>query len=647
MRRTKPTKFDAAKYDDIVSGVKAIYRDMVRPLEEQHLVSNFHYPLLTEQDFDAKPMVLLIGSYSVGKTSFIKYLLDQVYPGCHIGPEPTTDYFQAIMYGVSEREIPGHALVSNPNSPFHELSQFGNAFLSRFAGCEVPSDFAKGCTLIDTPGVLAGRKQTIDRQYSHEDVIKWFAPRCDMILLMFDAHKVDIADELKEVIRNLEGYDDKVRVVLNKADSLEPSEMLKINSALTWNLARILHGAEVRRIYVGSFWDQPLQPSYMSELFEKETAALLNDLASLPRNNTTAKLNDLVYRTRMVRVQALVLAALRSEMPKMGVGKDKKQRELIAGLEEVFVKVSRTHNIPPGDFPDVAKFRHTLATTEACRDFSKFKRLDDKLLLQLDCIIRDHVGALMSEFEAIQTAAPQLPCGGMREPEPKGNPAQMAWQPTLQGRTAIGPALPAPSLPYPEASRHLSRTTAPSTSGHWGGAGGSGSDGCGSGGCDSDGCHRSGGAVAAPIDPWSNASTKPADASSVVDHLFGRPGTGAGASAGPSAGPTHTPALQTAALVMSVTWAVTAAEKAKYDSIFQQMQPEEGRVGGNKVAPVLKRSGLSTEVLRDIWNLVDMHEDGFLDADWFAVAMHLTMKTKRGEPIPESLPVALIPPSCR
>ena len=52
-------------------------------------------------------------------------------------------------------------------------------------------------------------------------------------------------------------------------------------------------------------------------------------------------------------------------------------------------------------------------------------------------------------------------------------------------------------------------------------------------------------------------------------------------------------------------------------------------------------------MLRDIWNLVDVNEDGLLDADWFAVAMHLTMKTKKGESLPPSLPEALIPPSCR
>ena len=47
--------------------MKSIYRDKIRPLEEQYMVNQFHYPLLTDDDFDAKPMILLVGSYSTGK----------------------------------------------------------------------------------------------------------------------------------------------------------------------------------------------------------------------------------------------------------------------------------------------------------------------------------------------------------------------------------------------------------------------------------------------------------------------------------------------------------------------------------------------------------------------------------------------------
>ena len=47
-----------------------------------------------------------------------------------------------------------------------------------------------------------------------------------------------------------------------------------------------------------------------------------------------------------------------------------------------------------------------------------------------------------------------------------------------------------------------------------------------------------------------------------------------------------------------------------------------------------------------LWNLVDVNS-GVLDRDYFAVAMHLTMRTKRGQPLPTTLPPELVPPAHR
>lgn len=35
-------------------------------------------------------MILLVGQYSTGKTTFIRHLLERDFPGIRIGPEPTT-----------------------------------------------------------------------------------------------------------------------------------------------------------------------------------------------------------------------------------------------------------------------------------------------------------------------------------------------------------------------------------------------------------------------------------------------------------------------------------------------------------------------------------------------------------------------------
>lgn len=47
--------------------------------------------------------------------------------------------------------------------------------------------------------------------YVRAEVIKWFAERADMIIVMFDAHKLDISDELKTVLDVLKPHQDKIR----------------------------------------------------------------------------------------------------------------------------------------------------------------------------------------------------------------------------------------------------------------------------------------------------------------------------------------------------------------------------------------------------------------------------------------------------
>ena len=61
----------------------------------------------------------------------------------------------------------------------------------------------------------------------------------------------------------------------------------------------------------------------------------------------------------------------------------------------------RTHQIPAGDFPDVNKFRHTLATADACRDFAKFRKVDSATLASLNALISSDVSNLMAKFESI------------------------------------------------------------------------------------------------------------------------------------------------------------------------------------------------------------------------------------------------------
>jgi hypothetical protein len=60
----------------------------------------------------AKPQVLLVGQYSVGKTSFIRYLLGRDFPGQRIGPEPTTDRFTGTYQAYEDECAHGNLYLS-------------------------------------------------------------------------------------------------------------------------------------------------------------------------------------------------------------------------------------------------------------------------------------------------------------------------------------------------------------------------------------------------------------------------------------------------------------------------------------------------------------------------------------------------------
>lgn len=127
----KNLKKDPELFQNVSEGLRRLYRTKLFPLEDTYRFHDFHSPALEDADFDNKPMVLLVGQYSTGKTTFIRHLMEQDFPGMRIGPEPTTDSFIAVMHGEQDGVIPGNALVVDPKKPFRKLNAFGNAFLNR------------------------------------------------------------------------------------------------------------------------------------------------------------------------------------------------------------------------------------------------------------------------------------------------------------------------------------------------------------------------------------------------------------------------------------------------------------------------------------------------------------------------------------
>lgn len=366
----------------VIEELKRLYKTKIQPLEQLYRYDVFNTACISDAEFDSKPQVMLIGQYSVGKTTFIRYLLGRDWAHIHIGPEPTTDRFTALMDGPEDRTILGNPLSVMADMPYKGLERFGNQFLSRFEGIIMPSPVLRNITLIDTPGVLSGEKQRVNRGYDFCQVCSWFASRADLIILLFDAHKLDISDEFRNAIDSLKGNDDKIRCILNKADQVDRQKLMRVYGALMWSIGKVVKTPEVMRVYVGSFWDQPLMCSDNAELFEMEERDLMRELKELPRNSAVRKINELVKRVRAAKVHAYIISYLKEQMP-MFMGSAAKQKELIGNLGDVFKTVLKKYNLAAGDFPDFDDFKSTLKE----QDFTKFQTLRPRMIDELETVM--------------------------------------------------------------------------------------------------------------------------------------------------------------------------------------------------------------------------------------------------------------------
>ena len=168
------------------------------------------------------------------------------------------------MHGHEEIIVEGNVVVSLPHLPFSCLSTLGLEFVNKMIATTVDSPTLRKMNVIDSPGVLSGQKQTINRGYSYARAARWFAQRSDLIFLIFDTSKTNISDELKSIITEMFEYHGRFRIILNKVDTVDQKELVRVYGSLMWSISRIIPTPEVSRIYLCSQVDHSVElcPEY-------------------------------------------------------------------------------------------------------------------------------------------------------------------------------------------------------------------------------------------------------------------------------------------------------------------------------------------------------------------------------------------------
>jgi GTPase SAR1 family protein len=200
-----------------------------------------------------KPLVLIIGNYSSGKSTLINELIGQEVQ--RTGQAPTDDSFTIITSdtGYDDVETPGSNLVNDPNLPFQHFKGFGEKLISHICMKQVNSPILDNMAIIDSPGMLDATSEK-DRGYDYMQVLGEFAKMADLIVLMFDPHKAGTIKESYEAIRNTlpeKSGEHRIVFVMSRIDECENlSDFTRSYGTLCWNMSQMTGRKDIPHIFL-------------------------------------------------------------------------------------------------------------------------------------------------------------------------------------------------------------------------------------------------------------------------------------------------------------------------------------------------------------------------------------------------------------
>uniref|UniRef100_A0AAG5CT06 Dynamin-type G domain-containing protein n=1 Tax=Anopheles atroparvus TaxID=41427 RepID=A0AAG5CT06_ANOAO len=347
--------------DVILRDLKRIYDNSIKPLETLYKyrdLSNRHFG---DPEIFSKPLVLFMGPWSGGKSTILNYLTHNEYTpnSVRTGAEPSPAYFNILMHGNEPEVLDGTQLAADWT--FSGLQKFGQGLLDRLRGQRLPNKLLERVNIVEIPGILEVRKQ-VSKYFPFNDACQWFIDRADIIFLVYDPSKLDVGPETEAILDQLKGREYQTRILLNKADQVKPEELLRVQSALIWNISPLMSSAQPPVMYTVSLWSNPFEVGAPVRLLKAQERTLLLDLGQAIDKRIENKIASARRFAVRVRNHAkMVDCYLTTYYNQKSLFGNKKQtaEKIIASPQDyhIYEGLSTLTNISRYDLPDPEVYR--------------------------------------------------------------------------------------------------------------------------------------------------------------------------------------------------------------------------------------------------------------------------------------------------
>jgi len=285
--------------ENYITSLRAEMVEMVKNYLSPTAMAYGYSDVPLESTIKWRPIVLILGNYSSGKSTLINELIGADIQA--VGQAPTDDSFTIITADEDveatdppkiTEERDGKFLLNDPEYPFEILKKHGHRFTAHFKLKKVNSSFLKNFALIDTPGMLDSLSER-DRGYNYQDVIGDLAQLADLVLVLFDPHKAGTIREAHTSLRktiSMRTFEDRVLFVLNRIDECASlSDLLQVYGTLCWNLSQITGRKDIPAIHLTYSVRAAKNTNTLSDsgkflsLLENERKKLIQAILDAPR----------------------------------------------------------------------------------------------------------------------------------------------------------------------------------------------------------------------------------------------------------------------------------------------------------------------------------------------------------------------------